>query len=145
MEIKAVLHPTHRIMFELQLHFIIVLNYNWMTKENRHLFYSMSLLNTAHDDSNRYGNSRQHTPRPPLLRQTKRYHSRRWLVERINRLTLTTLPLADRPRQSRLPKKKNVLLGLRLSIVTERGKGRERERDSTQDGMMWQNGLLWMI
>lgn len=115
----------HRIKLKLQLtlHLITV------QLNDIHLFNSMSLLNTAaHDDSNRYGNSRQHTPRPLLLRQTKRYHSRRWLVELINRLTPNTLPLADRPVNHVCRKKKKVLLRLRLSIVTERGEKAEKER-----------------
>lgn len=75
------------------------------------------------------------TTRPALLllRQTKRYHSRRWLVELINRLTPTALPLAEVPVNHVCRKKKKWLKCTTPCPVFDshrkRDKGRERERE----------------
>lgn len=105
---------------------------------------SVTLNNRTHSD--RYGNSLASVrPALPLLRQTKPYHSRRWLVERIERLTPTALPLAEGPVNQVCRKKKKCLKCKTLNRHRTREGSDASWNDVTERTLTDDFGCIWAV
>lgn len=142
-EIKAVLQLTHRIKLKLQLHLITVLNYNWMTficPIQCHFWIQDMMIQT--------GMATLASIRPALLccvKQSDIIPAGDWSNASTASLQTRAHWLTDPSITSTEKKKCTTPSPAAFDSHRKRGKGRERERASTQDGMMWQNGLSWMI
>jgi len=122
-------------MFKLHLHSTtVVLNYNWITKENRrHVSIQCHFVLNTGRGSNRYGNSRSPPHAPPSFVASNKAISFSPMIGRTQQPPHSNrAPIGWSPRQSPLSGKKNGQKCTTRSPAPDsyrkRDKGWERER-----------------